>query len=138
MKTQWTESMTLGIAGVDEDHRLFLARVKDLDAAIANHLDRSELERRMHVLIRETTTHFDHEQRLLAERRYPFADRHIALHAELKSKLMEAQSLFFMAEKDSERMKHCEAIKQLLLDHFNVEDMRYAEFLRKQRGGRRT
>ena len=128
---RWTDSMSIGIPDVDEEHRRFISRVNELDAAIAARKDRREIERLIQDIIHEARSHFDDEARLLAERGYPDARLHSAQHARLNSLLWDVLRMSYAAESGDDWAKKGLLIKQMLLDHFQLDDNSYRHFLRQ-------
>jgi hemerythrin len=122
---QWSESLSIGVPGVDEEHRRFLALIEDLDAAIAAHSRPHEIERRLQVIVQEARAHFDHENRKLSELHLPHAERHIAAHARLGSQLWDALRTCYAIEPSEDWAKKGLVIKQMLLDHFQLDDLKY-------------
>ena len=129
---QWTGSMSVGIPGVDEEHQRFIARVNDLDAAIAGRKDRQEIERIVQAMIHEARSHFDEEERALAERGYPDAALHAAQHARIKELLWDVLRLSHAPESNDNRATRALLVKRMLLDHFELEDTSYRDFLRQR------
>jgi hemerythrin len=121
----WTDSLSIGVPGVDEEHRRFLALIDDLDAAIAAHARPHDLERRLQVIVQEARAHFDHENRKLAELGVPHAERHIAAHARLGSQLWDALRTCYAIEPSEDWAKKGIVIKQMLLEHLQLDDLKY-------------
>jgi hemerythrin len=132
-RVEWTNAMSLGIPGMDEEHQLFFSRVDDLNAAIAEHRNPHDIERCLQVIVQEARAHFDHENRRFVELGYPHAARHAAAHARLDAQLWDALRTCYATEPNDGWAKKALLIKQMLLEHFGLEDLKYREFLR-QRG----
>jgi hemerythrin-like metal-binding protein len=115
----------------DEEHRRFFSRVEELDAVLARHASPHDIERCLQVIVQEARAHFDHENRRFAEVGYPHAGRHAAAHAHLGSQLWDALRTSYAAEPDADWTKKGLVIKQMLLDHFQLEDAKYQDYLRR-------
>jgi hemerythrin len=63
---------------------------------------------------------------------YPHAGRHIAAHARLDSQLWDALRTCYATEPNDDWAKKGLLIKQMLLEHFQLDDSRYREFLRQR------
>ena len=113
-----------GIPAMDDEHRRFMSRIDDLDAAIAGHRGRHEIERCLQVIVQEARAHFDHENRELTRLGVPQAERHIAAHARLESQLWDALRTSYAAEPADNWEKKGLVIKQMLLDHLQLDDSR--------------
>jgi hemerythrin len=84
------------------------------------------------VIVQEARAHFDHENRRFAELGYPHAGRHAAAHARLDTQLWDALRTSYATEPDADWTKKGLVIKQMLLEHFALEDAKYHEFLRRR------
>jgi hemerythrin len=123
-----------GLAHLDEEHRRFLSLVEELDSAIAQHKGKREVERQIRALMQEAAAHFRHEARLLSELEYPHAGRHIAAHARLESQLWDALRLSYATEPDADWAKKGMVIKQMLLEHLQLEDPEYRGYVLSRSG----
>ena len=115
----------------EEEHRRFFSRVDELDAVLARHGSPHDIERCLQVIVQEAQAHFDHENRRFAELGYPQAGRHAAAHARLGTQLWDALRTSYASEPDADWTKKGLVIKQMLIEHFQLEDARYQEFLRR-------
>lgn len=131
------EDLSVGIPGMDEEHQRFFRLVEELDAAIAAHRSPHDIERCLQVIVQETRAHFDHENRQFAELGFPHADRHIAAHARIGSQLWDALRTCYATEPADDWAKKGLVIKQMLLDHLQLDDLKYREFLRQRRSQER-
>jgi hemerythrin-like metal-binding protein len=129
---EWTDSLNLGMPGTDAEHRRFFSLVEELDCAIARHKGPRDIERCLQVIVQEARAHFDHENRQFASVGYPHAGRHIAAHARLDSQLWDALRTCYATEPNDDWAKKGLLIKQMLLEHFQLDDSRYREFLRQR------
>jgi hemerythrin-like metal-binding protein len=129
-KLQWTQTMNLGIPGMDEEHQQFFSRIDDLGAAIARQGNPHDIERCLQVIVQEARAHFDHENQRFVELGYPNAARHAAAHARLAAQLWDALRTCYATQPGDDWMKKSFLIKQMLLDHFQLEDLKYRDFVR--------
>jgi hemerythrin len=127
-------NLNIGIPGVDEEHQRFFRLAEDLDVAIAAHRSPHDIERCLQVIVQEARAHFDHENRQFSELGFPHADRHIAAHARIASQLWDALRSCYATEPCDDWAKKGMLIKQMLLDHFQLDDLKYREFLRQRQG----
>jgi len=132
---QWSENLSIGVPGVDAEHRRFLVLIDELDAAIAAHARPLEIERRLQVIVQEARAHFDHENQKLSELRLPHAERHIAAHARLGSQMWDALRTSYATEPSDDWAKKGLVIKQMLLDHFRLDDLKYRSTTASARSG---
>jgi hemerythrin-like metal-binding protein len=125
----WNASLSLGIPAMDEEHQRFFFLADDLNAAIAAHKDPRDIERCLQRVVQEARAHFDHENREFVALRYPHAERHIAAHARLDAQLWDALRTCYATERVDNWAKKGLVIKQMLLEHFELDDLKYREFL---------
>ena len=131
-RLEWADALNLGLAGTDDEHRRFFDLVANLDAVIAAHAGPRDIERCLQEMVQEARAHFDHENRQFSELGFPHAERHIAAHARIHSQLWDALRSCYATEPADDWAKKGLLIKQLLLDHFQLEDLKYRDFLRQR------
>ncbi len=74
------EYMDTGFAPIDEDHRRISELLRQVLSAV-NANDVARTRAATQVAVAEIADHFAHEERLMAEWRYPKAARHVEAHA---------------------------------------------------------
>jgi hemerythrin len=133
-KSEWeihlTDFLTIGHAQMDEEHRQFIARVNELNHGIVESEDKASVQRAMDLMLHEAARHFEHEEQLLAECRYPETAAHAAKHAALAAQFRQVQKEFEGADLSYVWALKALRIKQLLVEHLMHEDMKYRDFLR--------
>ena len=130
----WSDSLSVGVPEIDAEHRQFVRRVNELNEAIVGCKDKRTVERLLDLMLMEATHHFWHEQRLLAQRKYPLRAEHAARHAQLTAQFDRGMKDFKQADVSFTWALKGLYIKQLLVDHLLRDDMRYRDFLRQQDG----
>jgi hemerythrin-like metal-binding protein len=133
-KIRWNESLSVGVSDIDDEHRRFIARVNELNKAIVDCEGKPRIERLLDLMLMEATHHFWHEEQLLAKWKYPDRAVHAAKHAHLTAQLERVMKEFEQADVSFTWALKGLYIKQLLIDHLLKEDMRFRDFLRKQKG----
>lgn len=131
----WSNSLSVGVAEMDEEHRQFIARVNELNQAILESEDKATVTRAMEMMLAEAAHHFAHEEALLARWQYPGAAAHSAGHAQLMLQFERTMLEFAQADISFVWALKGLRIKQLLVEHLLHEDMKYRDFLRKQGSG---
>jgi len=132
-KIVWSDDMSVGIPEIDEDHKRFASLINDFNRAILDHMDIVEIKRRLQLVLDDAVQHFAHEERLFKEWHYPDADDHAARHAEAVAAYLAIMEKFITYDLESEWIDAGQKVKDLLITHLLVEDMKYAEFYRKSR-----
>lgn len=128
----WNDSLSVGVAEIDAEHRQFVARVNELNRAIVECRDKPTVERLLDLMLMEASHHFWHEQRLLALWKYPQRAEHAAKHARLTEQFDRVMKEFERADVSFTWALKGLHIKQLLVDHLLQEDMKYRDFLRQR------
>ena len=127
---KWSDTLSVGVPEIDEDHRKFVARVNDLNQAIVECADKPTVERLLDLMLMEASHHFWNEQQLLAKWKYPDRAVHAAKHAHLTAQFARVMKEFEQADVSFTWALKGLYIKQLLVDHLLKEDMKYRDFLR--------
>ena len=94
-------------------------------------MDVDKIKRRLRLIIDDAVHHFGHEERLFKEWKYPDVDDHANKHAGIIKML---QTAINTADTDTLLPEWIEiglAIKKALIAHILTDDMKYAEFYRK-------
>jgi hemerythrin-like metal-binding protein len=130
---RWADGLSVGIPAIDEDHKRFIALVNGFNESVANRMAVAEVKKRMQDLIDDAVEHFAHEERLFSEWRYPNADEHARIHAQLIKVLQHIKSTISYGH-DVEWIEAGMNIKEALINHIQTEDMKYAEFYQDMRG----
>lgn len=130
---EWNDAMSVGIPEIDEHHKRFIALVDAFNESVAKRIAITEVQKRLQDLLYDAVRHFAHEERLFTEWGYPGADHHARMHAQLVKVLQDIKSTISSGY-DAEWVEAGLKIKEALMDHFHIEDMKYAEFYRDSRG----
>lgn len=134
----WTDSLSVGVSEIDDEHRQFVARVNELNKAIVECKDKPTVERLLDLMLMEATHHFWHEQQLLVQWKYPGRAAHAAKHAELTAQLDRVMKEFERADVSFTWALKGLYIKQLLVEHLLQDDMKYRDFLRAQKAANQS
>lgn len=126
---RWSDSLSVGIPEIDQEHQQFVRRVNELNKAIIECRDKPTVERLLDLMLMEATHHFWHEQQLLAKWKYPQRAEHAAKHAQLTAQFDHIMKEFERADVSFTWALKGLHLKQLLVDHLLQEDMKYRNFL---------
>lgn len=126
----WSETWSVGIDELDEQHRSFLGFVESLEQAIADRKDKDIISALLTEVITGTTDHFRHEECILAESGYPGADAHRVEHHRLETMIAERAEVFRKSDSRDEWSEAAQQIKTALLNHLVRFDMNYKWFFR--------
>jgi hemerythrin-like metal-binding protein/PAS domain S-box-containing protein len=86
IKLNWQPGFESGNADVDREHRALFAVSNDLLNAIINGRPKEEIDRIIGTLVKEVTSHFDHEEAIQRSIGYPQAEEHSRIHRSLVDK----------------------------------------------------
>ncbi len=128
----WSDFLSVGIAEMDDEHRQFIARVNALNKAIIDSEDKAAVTRAMNSMLVEAERHFKHEEKLMAEWKFPDAAAHCAKHAELTAQFRRVMQEIAQLDISFVWALKGLHLKQLLVEHLLKEDMKYRDFLRAQ------
>ena len=122
----WTEEMSVGIAVLDEEHRMLLGLIARIGEAASRKTPRGEIAAIFDRLVEYTGKHFEHEEALFKKHGYPEAEAHAAEHRLLAGQVMDLN-------RDREAVLP-ENVSDFLVDWLKVHilgsDRKYSEFLR--------
>lgn len=130
----WNDGMSVGIPEIDADHKRFIALVNGFNKSVADRMPMTEVQKRLQAILDDAVEHFAHEERLFKEWRYPDAGDHARIHAQLVKVLQDIKSTISYGY-DTEWIEAGMKIEEALMNHIQAEDMKYADFYGKSRGG---
>jgi hemerythrin len=79
----WDELLTTGHSVLDADHKILIALFGQLEDSVRKRRGNAVSSGLLAEIIEHAKTHFAQEEQLMAEYRYPMADRHAAEHVQL-------------------------------------------------------
>ncbi len=129
-RLQWDDSFSVGIPEIDREHQQFIQLVNDLNQAIAARMDIAEIRRRMRLLQEDAEQHFAHEEQWFRIGRYPEADQHAEIHAQIRRQLTDIMTLLGGQRFEPEWIAAGLEIKDILVHHLLTEDMKYRDYFR--------
>ena len=134
-RLEWTDELSVCIPEIDAEHQHFIQLVNELNEAIACRMDMAEIKKRMQAILDDAAAHFDHEEKLFREWGYPEAAEHADKHAQVTLALQEIMARFERGGTEREWIEAGLEIKETLVDHLLVEDMKYRDYRRKNNFG---
>lgn len=135
-QAKWNDSLLTGNEQVDVQHRALLALINELQVAVAERRESSEIDRivaRLQVLAVE---HFRDEEALMEHHAYPGLERQKELHAEFLRKAAELTDA--RAGDDSPRLRLLVYLHDWFVRHMKLEDsaiVRHIEARKRPSGG---
>jgi hemerythrin-like metal-binding protein len=129
----WSDILTVGVPELDREHRQFILRVNALNRVMVDCRDKATVRRVMELMLMEASQHIRHEEQLLARWKYPDIAVHAHKHVQLTAQLDQAMKQFEEADVSYVWAVKALHIKQRLVDHLLMEDMKYRDFLRTRK-----
>jgi hemerythrin len=124
----WKEFYSVGNQELDQQHKALLKMINDLFTAAGGNAGRQVIEDVLDRLCQYTRTHFQREESLMWQARFPEYAAHKAVHD-----LMRAETdRLRQAWTDTTGAELLTFLKEWWLNHICAEDKRYAPFLTQE------
>ncbi len=127
---EWDDEMNVGIPEIDEDHKPIISLINGLNRAITEGKSPTEVKRRLQLIVDDAMRHFSQEEMLFQEWQYPDSAAHARMHAHILNALKAIKAELIPYGLDTSWIDVGLRIKRILIDHFQNEDVKYAEFYR--------
>lgn len=125
---QWTPSLGVGVAELDEDHKLLIRLIGSLEDAVGYAREEQAIRTVLDTLIEYTVHHFAREEKVMAASGYPDLERHRAEHRELTARVKEVQRRVHGGGASALGPEVMEFLKEWLTNHILKEDMAYRPY----------
>jgi hemerythrin len=131
---EWSDSYSVGIAEIDEQHKALFAMIGRLHEAILNKEGSTVCRSILDELVEYTRVHFALEQTLMRVGKYPDYDKHCQLHHGLVDEVESLQKKIASGQAAiSFELLHF--LRNWLTTHILNEDMKYGKFFQKSADG---
>jgi hemerythrin len=124
----WTPELATGHAAVDEQHRQLFQRFNDLHNAIGNRAGRAEVGRVLSAMAAYVVAHFQMEEKLMTEARYPGLGAHQAVHNIMRVQVENLVDQY--KAKGLDPLALLQVLGRWLVGHVQKDDKEMADFLR--------
>lgn len=132
-KVEWESSLSVGIELIDAQHKQWIEHLNDVGAAVEEHHGPDRITDALSFLIGYTKTHFDTEEKVMAEHDYPDLAAHRAKHESMKDTLADLVRDF---EEEGATHELANAIDTMLVSwlkrHIRTVDHLLADFLKEK------
>lgn len=129
----WDDSLSIGVELIDDQHRKWIERLSDVQAAIEDLRGMPKISNTLDFLVDYTEFHFSTEEKSMSDTGYPDLENHRAKHQELKGTL---DDLIVDFRDYGVTEKLSQAVGTLLgnwlRDHIRVVDQAFAAFLKEK------
>lgn len=129
----WNEDLRVGVPEIDEAHQHFINLINDLNRSMTEGMGPAEILNRLQLVIDDAERHFSHEEALFRELNYPDAYIHTQFHTRIMNELQTIKEKFIPYGMDTSWLNAGLMIKNILLEHIRMEDMKYADYYRKSK-----
>jgi hemerythrin len=127
----WSDDLSVGIDEIDEQHKVLVGLLNDLNRAIREHHGNDACLEILDRLVDYTRIHFAVEESLMRIFEYPDYENHKAEHEELVEEVMSMRREIVEEErKISFKLLHF--LKMWLTQHIMDSDQEYSEHFLKQ------
>lgn len=130
-RIEWSDGLSVGIPEIDADHKRFIFLVNELNRSIVGRRDVDDIKKGLLAIVDDAMQHFAHEERLFREWKYPDVDDHASKHMWIIKMLQTFIRTVDTKASLTEWIEIGLAIKQTLIAHILIDDMKYAKYYRK-------
>ncbi|MBF0215033.1 MAG: bacteriohemerythrin [Magnetococcales bacterium] len=127
----WNASLYLGIAQLDEDHRVLVKMINQIYRAIKTGQGQAQVNTILDGLIDYTTTHFKREEALFTQHDYPDRAEHLQKHTKLVNEVLQFRTQLQQGE-EIVGLEILHFLRDWLIHHIKGTDLRYAPYLRSR------
>jgi hemerythrin len=131
-KIEWNDSLSVGVALIDEQHKEWIKHLNDLAAAFDSHLGVEHIAQTLGFLIDYTYYHFGTEEKHMTAHNYPGLAAHRLKHGELKTTLKNLVDDF---QEEGATQPLADAIDTFLgnwlINHIEEVDRAFGTFLKE-------
>ena len=127
---EWTDSYSVDIQEIDEQHKCLVEIMNELYTALANKSNRDLVGDVLDKLVDYTKVHFAVEETLMRVFHYEDYEAHKAIHDNIVARVLEYQGKF-RAGNDKVGMELLMFLKDWLFDHINKVDKAYTKTFHK-------
>jgi hemerythrin len=86
-KIEWSDSLSVGVELIDEQHKMLIQRLSDLSSAFRMGMEQNKVIKTLDFMIDYTDFHFSTEEKVMAENDYPGLEEQKEQHEEFKGTL---------------------------------------------------
>ncbi len=130
-KLKWDQSLSVGVAEIDREHRQIIGVFNLLISDSEVNVQSETISEILHKLTQYSQSHFKTEEDLMTKHGYPDLAGHKKSHIEFKEKMLEfCQGAMKYKETLPTELFHF--IKDWLYKHIREEDMKYVSFFKEQ------
>jgi hemerythrin-like metal-binding protein len=126
---RWRESLALGIAEIDSDHKQMISTLNRFHFVDRAGADRSAVGAVMDELIAFAQSHFDREEALMQRCRYPGIEAHCAQHRQMCADLAAFQAEFQSDPQHFNGQGFYDFVADWMIVHMLSEDLKLKPYV---------
>ena len=130
-RINWEKSYSVGVRGIDDQHKMLLQIINTFVDAIRHNKGRSEIRSTLDSLISYTNLHFVAEEVLMGAVGYPFLPDHMRKHKLLVKQINEFSDRV-SADDYVSNNEVLDFLYDWLINHILMEDMKCADIYRSK------
>ena len=127
---QWNDSYKVGHKIVDFDHMTLVNITNELFLRVDQGFSDEEIAQTISLLIEYVERYFEREEELFLNSKYPDAQKHLAMHADIKKTVKDIAQIY-KAKPDAININEVlEFLKKWLLNQIMKADVGYIQYLK--------
>jgi len=133
---EWTKEYSVGVRLLDYDHQELFDTVNELDSLVNNIADGESIEQIIDRLSRYATEHFQREEHVLSEYRFPDLSEHRKKHNDFARLIFAVRHILANCPERLSQEKLLMFLEKWLTRHIMSEDMKYRAYMKGGYGNR--
>jgi hemerythrin len=125
---QWLDSFSIGIKGIDDDHKKILQVMRGVQTAVETQ-DYSLCASLLDELVDLGSAHFRREEEYLADVSYPYIEEHILYHQELLLKVEAVRVICNNANSHGDLEECFNGMAEFLINDIIEGDLKFKSYL---------
>jgi hemerythrin-like metal-binding protein len=130
---QWSETMSVGVALLDSDHKALIATINQLHRAVQEGDEPEILDQIFDALVAYVEHHFAREEEVMTACGYPAAAAHKTEHLRFAQDMHYTRDRYFRGEEAAIGRELLDYLKDWLNRHILIEDMAYRPYVEGRR-----
>ncbi len=129
----WNTVYEVGVEELDADHVIMFSLINHLHEAKRSGSDGAVVRSIFKVFSTHARSHFEREEQFLASHGYPDLEQHRRMHRVVAEQLQELHDAYLVSHRPEISDEIIGLLSRYLLEHILEADMRYRDFLQKDR-----
>lgn len=125
---EWSESMSVGVALLDSDHKALIETINQLHRAVEDRREAEFLDQIFDDLVNYVEHHFAREERVMQACGYPGAADHRVEHLRFAQDMHYTRDRYFRGEETDIGRELLDYLKDWLNQHILIDDMAYRPY----------